>query len=186
MNKVNVRSYVTLLRSFWQETELRVKLFSKIIQLQKATESLRDRTRDLQATAKTLSVAEADLVVSEKKLTLEREILRVSGWTLSDAQAARQAETDKLERSLNELGQSENNIKMRKEELRDSDLALSDSNQKLATMTEDLAITIKDLAALKKFSEAELKGKGAQIGIADDLLFEANEKLAAAIGNCWK
>jgi hypothetical protein len=85
-----------------------------------------------------------------------------------------------LERSQNELAQSEKYIKMRTEELRVSELALLDSNQKLATITEDTAIVIKDLATLKESSELELKAKDAQIGVADDLLFEANEKLVAA------
>jgi hypothetical protein len=85
-----------------------------------------------------------------------------------------------LEGSQNELAQSEKYIKMRTEELRVSELALLDSNQKLATITEDTAIVIKDLATLKESSELELKAKDAQIGVADDLLFEANEKLVAA------
>jgi signal transduction histidine kinase len=178
MNEVNVRSYVTLLRSYWQETELREKLFSKTIQLQKATESLGDMTRCLQATAKTLSVAEADLVVSEKKLASESENLRVSELALSDAQDALQTETDKLETSQYELAQSEKNVKMSREKLGDSELALLDSNQKMATMTEYLAIAIKNLAFLKKSSEAVWEGKDAQIKIADDLLFESHEKLA--------
>ena len=90
---------------------------------------------------------------------------------LSDAQDAVQAETEKLERSQNELAQSKKNIKMRTEELRVSELALLDSNQKLARMNEDLVIAINDLASLKKTSEAELEGKDVQIKIADDLLF---------------
>jgi hypothetical protein len=207
-NEVNVQSYVTLFKSFWQETELREKLFSKTIQLQKATESLGDMTRDLQATAKTLSVTKAHLDGSEKKLASEREKLRVSDLALSvakadliasdmkleaqsekleasevalsDAQGAIRVETEKLERSQNELAQTDKNINMRTSELRGSELALLDSNRKLARMTEDLSIAIKDLAALKKPSEAELEGKDAQIKIADDLLFESNKKLAAA------
>ena len=90
---------------------------------------------------------------------------------LSDAQDALKAETEKLERSQNELLQSKKNIKMRTEELRVSELALLDSNQKLARMNEDLVIAINDLASLKKTSEAELEGKDVQIKIADDLLF---------------
>jgi signal transduction histidine kinase len=180
MNKVNVRAFVTLFKSFWEETELRETLYSKTLQLQRTNESLADVTRDLQATTNKLSVAKADLTDLDEKLTAEMEKARLSDLELSEARDTLQVETAKLERNQMALGHSEKNLEMRSEALRLSELTLLESNQKLLTSNKDLAAALKNLAALKKSSKAELEGKDAQIKIADDLLFESNEKLAAA------